>query len=54
MNAHPTEKLSEYIDDELPAGERAEIEAHLAGCLDCARIVEDLRAVVNAAQAVMD
>jgi len=54
MNAHPTEKLSEYIDDGLTAGERVTIEDHLASCSQCARLVEDLRAVVNVAQAVED
>jgi anti-sigma factor RsiW len=54
MNGHPTEKLSEYIDGELDAVERGNVERHLAGCSQCARLVEDLRAVVEAAQAVED
>jgi hypothetical protein len=52
MNAHPTDRLSEYIDDELGALERAGIEAHLASCAECARLVDDLRAVVSAAMSV--
>ncbi|CAN5896441.1 hypothetical protein BH20GEM1_BH20GEM1_16560 [soil metagenome] len=54
MNGHPTEKLSEYIDGELDARERAEIERHLADCSRCERLVEDLRTVVEVAQAVED
>ncbi|HYO46595.1 MAG TPA: zf-HC2 domain-containing protein [Gemmatimonadota bacterium] len=54
MSAHPTEKLSEFIDDELAAPERARIESHLSSCSQCARVVDDLRAVVSAAGAVED
>jgi hypothetical protein len=54
MSAHPTGKLSEYIDDELTAVERAAVDAHLSSCSQCARLVEDLRAVVTAARAVED
>ncbi|HET9986500.1 MAG TPA: anti-sigma factor [Longimicrobiales bacterium] len=49
-----TDRLSEYIDDALPAAERARLEAHLAGCAECARTVEELRAVVRAAVALRD
>lgn len=49
MNAHPTESLSEYIDDELARDDRARVEAHLATCPHCAALVDDLRAVVTAA-----
>ena len=34
-----TDQLSDYLDDELSAGERAEIEAHLAGCAQCAAVL---------------
>jgi anti-sigma factor ChrR (cupin superfamily) len=54
MNAHPTEQLSEYVDDELSPRERARIEAHLSECPECARLVYDLRAVVAAAESVED
>lgn len=54
MNAHPIEQLSEYVDDELSPRERARIEAHLSECPSCARLVDDLRAVVAAAQSVED
>ncbi|HET6362282.1 MAG TPA: zf-HC2 domain-containing protein [Gemmatimonadota bacterium] len=54
MDAHPIEQLSEYVDDELSPGERARIEAHLSECPSCERLVDDLRAVVAAAQSVED
>ncbi len=40
------EKLSEYIDGELPPGVCAEIEAHLAGCEPCLRFLHSLRSTV--------
>ncbi|MBX6364577.1 MAG: zf-HC2 domain-containing protein, partial [Gemmatimonadetes bacterium] len=49
-----TDRLSEYIDDELPAEERAQLEAHLAGCAACARTVDELLAVVRAAATLRD
>jgi len=54
MDAHPTEKLSEYLDDELTSAERARVEAHLSACAECAALVGDLRAVVAAARDVAD
>ena len=42
-----TDRLSEYLDGELEAGERAELEAHLAGCAWCAAVLDDLGAVVR-------
>ena len=40
------DRLSEYIDDELTPDERAQLEAHLASCAECALTLEDLREVV--------
>jgi hypothetical protein len=40
------DRLSEYIDDELTPEERAQLEAHLASCAECALTLEDLREVV--------
>src|SRR5688572_33207425 len=54
MNTHPIEQLSEYVDDDLSLRERARIEAHLSECPECARLVDDLRAVVAAAQSFED
>jgi anti-sigma factor RsiW len=47
-----TDRLSDYLDDELSAGERAEIEAHLAGCAQCAAVLADLKRVVARARAL--
>ena len=41
-----TDRLSDYLDDELSASERAGVEAHLATCRDCSIALEELRAVV--------
>lgn len=40
------EKLSEYIDDELPPAERRAIEAHIAGCVACLACLQTLRRTV--------
>lgn len=40
-----TERLSEYLDEELPAAEFAALEQHLAGCDPCRTVLEELRAV---------
>jgi hypothetical protein len=45
MRAHDEmEQLSALIDGELPDVERARIEAHVAGCADCRRVLDALRA----------
>ncbi len=49
-----TDRLSEYLDGELDAGERAALELHLATCGDCALALDELRAVIAAAQALED
>ncbi len=48
-NEHDTARLSDYLDGELPPAERAELEAHLAGCEACATALAELRAVVSEA-----
>lgn len=40
---HPVEGLSAYLDGALASEERREVEAHLAECPSCARLLEDLR-----------
>ena len=45
MSGHVSERISAYIDRELPASERAMVDAHLRDCPDCARAVEEMRAV---------
>ena len=44
-----TDRLSEYLDDELTPAERAALEAHLASCVTCADTLTELREVVAAA-----
>ena len=41
-----TDRLSEYLDDELTPDERAQLEAHLATCRECAGTLDELREVV--------
>ena len=40
--------LSPYLDGELAPAERAEVDAHLAGCLDCADLLGRLRTALAA------
>ncbi|MGH7530170.1 MAG: anti-sigma factor, partial [Gemmatimonadales bacterium] len=54
MNDQWTDRLSEYLDGELPAAERAALEAHLATCADCRDTAAELRTVVARAQALED
>jgi tetratricopeptide (TPR) repeat protein len=43
------DRLSDYLDNELAPGERAELEAHLASCRECAVTLDELREVVERA-----
>jgi hypothetical protein len=47
-----TDKLSDYLDDELPDGERKAVAAHLAECPGCASALEELQRVAAAAAAL--
>jgi anti-sigma factor RsiW len=47
-----TDRLSEYLDEELAPRERAELESHLAGCAECSTTLADLRRVVARARAL--
>jgi len=49
-----TNRLSEYVDGDLAADERAELDRHLADCPSCAELVERLRDVVAAARELPD
>jgi hypothetical protein len=40
--------LDDYVDNVLPAGERAAVDAHLTTCRECRELVAGLRSVVNA------
>jgi anti-sigma factor RsiW len=44
-----TDRLSEYLDDELTAHERSAVAAHVATCPECARALDELKEVVEAA-----
>ena len=50
MSDQWTDRLSEYLDDELPEGERITLEAHLQGCRECSEVLADLLAVVRRAR----
>lgn len=54
MSDRWSDRLSEYLDGELGAGERRELEAHLAECEECAATLEQLRQVVERAKALGD
>jgi anti-sigma factor RsiW len=45
------ERLSDYVDGELAAEERARVEAHLRGCDACARFGGEFRSTVRALKA---
>ncbi|PYP49213.1 MAG: hypothetical protein DMD45_15420 [Gemmatimonadetes bacterium] len=49
-----TNRLSEYLDGDLPAGERTVLEAHLPTCAECSETLAQLRRVVARAQALDD
>ena len=49
-----TDRLSEYLDDELSSGERAVIDAHLASCPECRSTLDALRAIVSSARQLTD
>jgi anti-sigma factor RsiW len=49
MSGHERERLSAYLDRELPPVERAAVEAHLEVCPECAAFLAELRAVDEAA-----
>src|SRR5207244_13548926 len=49
-----TDRLSEYLDEELAAPERTALEAHLASCDGCRTTLDELRRVVTNARALDD
>jgi anti-sigma factor RsiW len=45
-----TDKLSDYLDGELSDQEQRTVAAHVAGCVECSRMLNELRAVVERAR----
>ena len=45
MTLHERERLSAWLDGELSPDERAEVEAHLAACEECAALLAEMGAV---------
>ena len=45
MSAHERERLSAYLDGELPVGEQAEVAAHLATCSQCRSVLSEMEAL---------
>lgn len=54
MNDRWTDRLSEYLDGELAAEERVELERHLGACDECAATLAALSHVVTAARSLPD
>jgi anti-sigma factor RsiW len=52
MHEEWTDKLSEYLDGELPDDSGSAVESHPAGCADCGAVLADLQQVVAKAQAL--
>src|SRR5262245_42577276 len=49
-----TDRLSEYLDNDLAAEERRQVSEHLAICASCRATLEELRQVVAEAAALTD
>ena len=54
MSDEWTDRLSDYLDDELPREERTELEAHLRHCVACGAVLADLKRIVARAQQLDD
>ena len=51
-HAEWTDKLSDFLDDELTPEERYAVESHLQGCAACATVLDELKQVVSRARTV--
>jgi anti-sigma factor RsiW len=47
-----SDRLSDYLDGDLPDNERVALEAHLDGCAECTAVLDDLRRVVQRARSL--
>jgi anti-sigma factor RsiW len=54
MSDQWTDRLSEYLDDELPPAERVALEAHLRHCVACGAVLADLKRIVGRARGLED
>ncbi len=54
MSDQYTDRLSEYLDGDLDAAARSEVQAHLAGCAECRATLAELERVVVRAQRPLD
>lgn len=54
MMEHWTERLSDYIDEELSPAERDACEAHLLACAECREVLGELRVIVAEARELPD
>jgi anti-sigma factor RsiW len=54
MNEHVSNQLSPYLDDELEASARAQVDAHLRACDACSAELDALRRIVGHAATVAD
>jgi hypothetical protein len=52
LSGHVVERLSAYLDQELEAGERQAVEAHLGTCDECSKHLEDIACVDEMARAL--
>ena len=55
LHADPwTDRLSEYVDDELAPADRLQLERHLLDCARCREIVDELREIAGDARTLED
>lgn len=54
MKCKKEEAVLDYLFGEMPAGERAEMKAHFAGCAGCRRRLEALKGIKAAAASALE
>jgi anti-sigma factor RsiW len=54
MSDQWTDRLSEYLDDDLPPDEREALETHLRHCTACGAVLADLKRIVIRARGLED